>query len=467
MSRRAVVYCRISRDRAGAGLGVERQEVDCRALADRLGWSVVAVHSDNDLSAYSGKPRPGYRALLADVRGGHADAVVAWHLDRLHRSPVELEDYIAACTDNGRDVPTHCVQAGPLDLATATGRMQARISGAVARHEVDHMIERQRSAKAQAAAAGKYRGGRRPFGYEADGITVRPAEARTVAEVTRRVLVGESLRSITTDLNSRGSTTSAGGPWTYTTLRRTILRARNAGLIEHDGQEAGEACWPAIVEPDMWRAVRSLLRDPSRKIPYSREYRFLGSGVFVCGVCGQTMLTATTQGAGNRRHPSYRCRGGPHLTRMAEPVDELVTEVVIARLSRADARLLLHDTSRPDVPAMQERSEVLRGRLDELSALFAVGEVDGRQLATGTVNIRAQLDQVEAALASAAAGTPLAGFADAEDVAHAWGTASVSRRKAVIRALMTVTLLKAPRGRRPGGGYFDLMSVEITPREVT
>lgn len=36
--RRAAIYCRISDDREGAGLGVARQDVDCREQADRLGW---------------------------------------------------------------------------------------------------------------------------------------------------------------------------------------------------------------------------------------------------------------------------------------------------------------------------------------------------------------------------------------------------------------------------------------------
>jgi site-specific DNA recombinase len=41
----------MSKDRAGAGLGVDRQRRDCVDLADRLGWHVVGHHSDNDLSA--------------------------------------------------------------------------------------------------------------------------------------------------------------------------------------------------------------------------------------------------------------------------------------------------------------------------------------------------------------------------------------------------------------------------------
>ena len=81
--RRAGLYARISKDREGAGLGVERQRDDCLALARRLGWDVSAVYTDNDVSAYKGKRRPGYQALIAAVRSGEINAVIAWHPDRL------------------------------------------------------------------------------------------------------------------------------------------------------------------------------------------------------------------------------------------------------------------------------------------------------------------------------------------------------------------------------------------------
>lgn len=39
--KRAGSYVRISKDRKGDKLGVERQEADCRALASEMGWEVV------------------------------------------------------------------------------------------------------------------------------------------------------------------------------------------------------------------------------------------------------------------------------------------------------------------------------------------------------------------------------------------------------------------------------------------
>src|SRR5687768_9114572 len=93
---RAAIYCRISDDRRGLGLGVERQREDCAEMADRNGWRVVGTYPDNDTSAYSGKPRPQYLTLMQAVAEGGVDVIIAWHPDRLHRSPAELESFITA-----------------------------------------------------------------------------------------------------------------------------------------------------------------------------------------------------------------------------------------------------------------------------------------------------------------------------------------------------------------------------------
>src|SRR5690606_12720067 len=53
---RALSHARISDDRRGRGLGVQRQQEDCYALVERHGWTLVGALVDNDVSAYSGKP---------------------------------------------------------------------------------------------------------------------------------------------------------------------------------------------------------------------------------------------------------------------------------------------------------------------------------------------------------------------------------------------------------------------------
>src|SRR5262245_18603406 len=90
----AAIYCRISSDRSGDGLGVARQEELCRTLAADRGWPVAEVYTDNDRSAYSRKKRPEYERMLGDVEAGLVDAVVCVDLDRLTRRPAELERFI-------------------------------------------------------------------------------------------------------------------------------------------------------------------------------------------------------------------------------------------------------------------------------------------------------------------------------------------------------------------------------------
>lgn len=114
----------MTRAAAGEAAGVGRQEADCRAKAENLGYEVVRVFTDNDVSAYNKKKvRPQYQALLEAVRAGEIDAVFAWHTDRLYRRMADLEGYIAACGS----IPTFTVSAADrLDLSTPSGRMIAR-----------------------------------------------------------------------------------------------------------------------------------------------------------------------------------------------------------------------------------------------------------------------------------------------------------------------------------------------------
>src|SRR5687767_13997920 len=165
MPTAAAIYARISSDRDGQQLGVNRQIADCRALAERRGWPIAQLYMDDDQSAYSGKTRPAYRRLLDDMRAGTVDAVVVWHLDRLHRQPKELEEFFEACDTAG--VSHLASVTGDVDLGTDDGRFMARILGAVARKESDDKSRRIRRKALELAQAGKIGGGgTRPYGYE-------------------------------------------------------------------------------------------------------------------------------------------------------------------------------------------------------------------------------------------------------------------------------------------------------------
>src|SRR6266508_3404750 len=203
----AGIYARISYVHRADGtqerLGVERQVPPCRELARRKGWTVVEpVYEDNDLSAYSGKHRPGYEQLLEDAKARRVNIIVAWHADRLTRQPTENEALIELAERHGIQLAT---VTGEHDLATPSGRLHFRMLGSIARYESEHRAERLRLKWQEVARAGRPKGGGlRPFGFEPDKVTVNEAEAALLREAAERVLAGDGPYAVLHDWQALG-----------------------------------------------------------------------------------------------------------------------------------------------------------------------------------------------------------------------------------------------------------------------
>ncbi len=139
---------------------------------------------------------PGWPWRNSDIAAGLIGAIACWHVDRMTRSPRELEDVIDLHDRHGVQLAT-C--GGEIDLSTPTGRLIARTLGAAARHEAEHKGERQRRQSRQAAEQGRAHGAR-GYGHTRDRAQVIEAEAQ-VRECARRALAGESVRGLAVALN--------------------------------------------------------------------------------------------------------------------------------------------------------------------------------------------------------------------------------------------------------------------------
>lgn len=331
------IYCRISRDHEGNELGVTRQREDCEALAERLGWHVGAILIDDDISAYSGKHRPSYEAMLDALRSGAVQAVIAWHPDRLTRHPRELEDLIDLLEKSGARVAT--VTAGDYDLATPAGRMVARVVGAVARGESEHKSARLRRQREQAAKMGVPNGGRRPYGYKKGGMELEPVESKRARQAVDRVLAGESVRQIALDFNRRGWLSSSGREWTVTAMRTMLAGPRLAALRVHRGEVIGDAVWPALVTKEEHEKLLAAARHP-RERKRGRPPARLLAGLLVCGECGGKLHSSGHTDIGRR----YLCGVGASTERCgrvaiaARQLEEIVTEAALTVLDSPAVR---------------------------------------------------------------------------------------------------------------------------------
>lgn len=352
---RAAIYARISKDREGEALGVKRQEQDCRALAGRKGWDVADVYVDDDISAYSGKVRPAYRALMAALKAGEVDAVVAYTNTRLHRSMRELEDFIDVVEARGAAVAI--VQGGDYDLTSSAGRMTARILGAVARGESEQTSERIKRKFQEKREKGEWTGGgRQPYGFGKDRVTIVEAEAEIIRDAARRVLAGESTFGVAADLTRRGVPSATGGRWSSIRLKRMLRSGRVAGRMTHrvyDGKhwteiDLGPAVWPAIITPGQSVRLRAVLTDGR---PPARQ-RHLLSGVLRC-TCGHAMVSGGSSGG---HEPIYACRrdmGGCGTTIRMKPVEALVVKALMPRLDAAPL-MQRNEPEDPDVARIEE-----------------------------------------------------------------------------------------------------------------
>src|SRR5262249_59500603 len=87
MQKRAAIYVRVSTDKQT----VENQLRELRLIAERRGWQVAEEYHDAGISGSKGRDqRPGLDQMLKDASKRRFDVVMAWAIDRLGRSLIDL-----------------------------------------------------------------------------------------------------------------------------------------------------------------------------------------------------------------------------------------------------------------------------------------------------------------------------------------------------------------------------------------
>lgn len=493
---RAALYLRISLDREMDGLAIDRQRADCRQIAAARGWNIVNEYVDQSRSATDKtKRRPGYDALVKDFDNGQFDAIICWDLDRLTRQPRQLEDWIDAAEERGLRLVT---ANGEADLTTDGGRLFARVKAAVARSEVERKTARQSAAQAQRAAQGRVPKGMRPVGYTVSGDLV-PHEAEAVRSIFIAFNRGSSLRSIARALSGevgedipaivnaipRHTRTVAlernarradeneklakeqhrrprpvpqDAPWPPSTVLGILRNARYAGYSTYTprgGQQEGgkrrasrasilraetgepvRGQWTAIVDEGTWSSVQERL-DSTERISnrVGTERRHLGSGLYLCGVCGQRV----------RSHSgSYRCVG--HVMRRRERIDLFVTTAIEARLARADLADLLPRQNAPRLQQIKATIGTHHAKIARAQRDYDDEVIEGFDLKRVRGHEEAAISALEAERLRLTARSTATAVLGAGDPVAAFDLADLGAKRGVIEALCQVRLHPHKRG---------------------
>ena len=213
-----VAYLRVSKAKQGrSGLGLEAQRESVRQFVINRGGKIIAPECVEVESGKHDKNRPELLKALKRCRVTGATLVVA-KLDRLSRN--------AAFLMTLRDSSVDFVAADMPEANTMTVGVMA----VVAQHEREVIGQRTKDALAAAKARGTVLGGKRKgaakiASYQRRGVAAAQEKARQVAELRREAfeaLDGLSLNAMAARLNADSVTTSRGGKWTATAVKRTL-----------------------------------------------------------------------------------------------------------------------------------------------------------------------------------------------------------------------------------------------------
>lgn len=449
--RNTALYLRISDDKSGDALGVQRQREDCLAVAQARGWHVATEHVDNDISAKGNVRRPGFEALLEQIDRGEVDVVLAWNLDRLTRNRRDTVRLIDA--GQAHQLTVALVRGSDMDMSTSSGRMVAGILSEVAQAEIATKSERQIRAYRQQAEAGKPHFVARPYGYTRQGELIE-AEAAVLHEFAQKYLNGWGLAEIRKWANNSGLPAATGGTWSNRVIRDHLLCKRNVGIRVYKGEEFPGAWTPVFDQDTHERLIAENKRraDFINTGPHSNRRRYLLTGLLICGKCGQRMTGhRRSDRAGLPKRDKYNCVGMESgigckgQVRVAETLEHFIREAVIFRLDSPQmAQMLARKEKHSErIDPLRGRQEALKVRIESLLDDYTDGTLTKPEYQRAKGRLQSDLESVDRELTGLYSSQQAAAILDAgTTVREAWERESMGWRRKLIGLVIERIVVK-------------------------
>jgi site-specific DNA recombinase len=184
--------------------------------------------------------------------------------------------------------------------------------GMFAQFERDTIIDRVIAGMERKAAAGKWKGGRRPFGYQVNttvqALVPDPGETAVV-----RLIFGTYIRdrlgarAIATLLNDRGHRTTTGGRWSAHQVLRVLANRIYLGELTFRGITCA-GCHPPLIEQttfdDAQRILAARGENHAKRAASGSDY--LLTGLIRCPACGSARLGTRAHGK-TKTYRYYSC----------------------------------------------------------------------------------------------------------------------------------------------------------------
>ncbi len=391
----------------------------CVTRVEREGDTVVGPFYDDGISGFKRKVRPGYEELLAAVRGGQVDAVMAVTYDRLLRKDTEGVR-LAETLEAAGVLDVLFTDEGDIDLRTADGRKLFRDRASAAEHYSDRLGEKVRGSKRRIAHAGRWCGAA-PHGYDTvpgpagsrngSSLVENVVQADVIREAVAAIKAGQNPHQIAVAFRARGRTTGWGHPWNSKALRRVLLSPAIAGLASLNGEvlyDDGEplpVSWAPIISREDYELLKvRLAPGTADRHPDAVNLKHPLAGILRCGKCSTPMYGATLKSIGKSRYTCSTERGGcGGVSISAQIIEPMLVQFVNAALL-VELRVPIGDGVALEVheAAAAELSAIASDRA-KLNALAASDMFTAAELAPKFAALKKRDTAAKASLARPAA----------------------------------------------------------------
>ncbi|MFD7581537.1 recombinase family protein [Kitasatospora sp. NPDC059817] len=463
-----------------AGKGVANQHRRNNTNAVRHGAIIVHRYTDNDLSAFKRDVfRPDFQAMLRDLRRGHTPegypvhGVICVDQDRIHRTDRDWEDFVEALTLD----PTRLfyTPSGPMDLTEESEIIKTGVMAVVNKAESMKKRRRIRDWHQDRILDGLPHSGPRPFGWEEDRTTLRPAEADYLAWAIDERIKGKAVRTLCAEAKRRNLKGTRGADITPSSLTQMMTAPRVAGYRANRGQIALSedgvpivGVWEKICSPEKWEAVCATFsigstyafRGPDApKSGTPKTIKYLCSTLLRCqyqiseeradGTVATRVCNYPMSGNKDKSKKSpykYHCAKCGRNVISGPAVDKQVERLLFAKLDQAQATFIPPDVSWPDEAKLRERAD----KLAELEQKWNENEVSSEMF----YRLAPPLEKEIKKLRRERAKFELAAEARSEspgDVAKKWLAGEYDleqKRKVLFTAFSAIQVRPGQKGRR-------------------
>jgi site-specific DNA recombinase len=306
-TKRIGIFIRVSTEMQVKDDSPEHHEQRARYYAQAMGWTILETYQLDAVSGKSVMQHPETQRMLRDIKSGHITALVFSKLARLARNTIELLEFSNIFREHNADLISI---SESIDTSTPAGRLFYTLTAAMAEWEREEISSRVAASVPIRAKMGKPLGGQASFGYKwvEKELMINEQEAPVRKLMYELFVTHQRKFSTAKALNDAGYRTRNGSKFTATSLSRLLrdssakgerranytrsLGDGKAWVIKPESEWVVMPC-PAIVSPELWQQVNSLLDIQERKKAPGPKAVYLLSGFVKC-TCGKSMYVYHT-----------------------------------------------------------------------------------------------------------------------------------------------------------------------------